>query len=208
MSAIRALWQSGEKKPGGRYAFEILTARAAARLKPSESFSSDYAPLIASMLSAGLDLQAQRWAPLVEADGKANDAWALLAVGAPKPVVTVNADRVGDYASGIGSDNVHRARLLIAALGGLGRLSPAQVTSLAEEYEFPITTQNRFTRVLDRAAARGEQGTVAVLAAAGLQTTGWKNVPPFHLYHIIAALRRVGNEPVARMIAAEALSRT
>jgi hypothetical protein len=207
MSAIRALWEGAEEKPGGRYAFQILTARAAARIKPSDSLSSDYASLIASMLSAGLDIQAAHWASLIEAEGKADDAWALLAVGAPRKVVTITPDQVEDYDSSLGSDGKYKTRLLIAALGGLGRLTPQQVTQLAEDFEFPIATQNRYTRVLDRAAARGEAGTVAVLAAAGMQTRGWKNVPPFHLYRIIAALRRTGNEAAARMIAAEALSR-
>jgi hypothetical protein len=206
MTAIRALWQDSEEKPGGRYAFQILTARAAARIKPSDSLSADYAGLIASMLSAGLDVQAARWAPLVEAAGAADDAWALLAVGTPRKAVTITPGRVEDYASTLGSEGAHKTRLLIAALGGLGRITPAQVAQLAEDYQLPIT-QNRYTRVLDHAAARGEAGTVAVLAAAGMQTRGWQNVPPLYLYHILAALRRTGNEASARMIAAEALSR-
>jgi len=41
----------------------------------------------------------------------------------------------------------------------------------------------------------------------GMQTHDWRYVPPAHLYHVVAALRRTGNEPAARMIAAEALSR-
>jgi hypothetical protein len=206
MSAIRALWQNSDEKPGGRYAFQILTARATARIKPSDDFASDYTNLIASMLSAGLDIQAARWAPLIEAEGKANDAWALLAVGAPRRVVTITPGQIEDYASNLGSEGEHKTRLLIAALGGLGRITSAQMIALAEDYKLPII-QNRYTQVLDRAAARGEPGSVAVLAAAGMQTNGWKNVPPLYLYHIIAALRRTGNEAAARMIAAEALSR-
>jgi hypothetical protein len=208
MSAIRDLWSGAEEKPGGLYGFEILTARAAARIKPSDSFSSDYAKLIASMLSAGLDVQAARWASLVEAEGKADDAWALLAVGLPRRSVTISGSKVDDYASRLGSDGAHKARLVIAALGGLGRITPAELASLAEDYDLPITQQNEYTRVLDRASARAEQGTVAVLAAAGMQTRDWKYVPPVYLYHIIAALKRTGNEPIARMIAAEAISRT
>jgi len=207
MTAIRDLWSKGEDKPGGVYGAQILTARAAARLKPSDSFSSDYGKLIASMLSAGFDIQAQRWASLVEAEGSADDAWALLAVGAPSRVVGISASKVENYASGVGSDNAYKARLLIAALGGLGRLTPGELAQLGEDYELPLNTQNRYTRILDRAAARGEEGTVAVLAAAGMQTVAWKYVPPVYLYHIIAALKRTGNEPVARMIAAEAISR-
>ena len=207
MSAIRDLWSGAEEKPGGLYAFEILTARAAARLKPNDAFASDYARLIASMLSAGLDRQAARWAPLVEAKGDADDAWALLAVGAPRRVVAISTGKVEDYASKLGDEKVHKARLLIAALGGLGRISADDMASLAEDYSMPITRPNSYTRVLRRAAERGEQGTVAVLAAAGMQTRGWQNVPPHYLYHILTALRHTGNEAMARMIAAEALSR-
>jgi hypothetical protein len=57
------------------------------------------------------------------------------------------------------------------------------------------------------AASRGERGNVALLAAVGLQTDDWAGVPPSHLYFITAALRRVGLDPYARMIAAEAMTR-
>ena len=208
MAAIRDLWSDADDKPGRLYASEILTARAVARLRPSDDFASDYERLIASMLSTGLDRQAARWAPLVEAQDAANEAWALLAVGAPRPAVAISPDKIEDYASALGAQGLHKVRLLIAALGATGRISPDDLASLAEEYGLPIARQNAYTRALDRAAERGEPGTVAVLAAAGLQTRGWENVPSFHLYHIMRALRRTGNEAAARMIAAEALSRT
>ena len=50
-------------------------------------------------------------------------------------------------------------------------------------------------------------GTVAILCAAGLQANNWSDIPPEHLYRIVRALRLVGLEPEARMIAAEAVSR-
>jgi hypothetical protein len=114
---------------------------------------------------------------------------------------------VDKYCSSLGSDGAAKARLLIAALAGLGRLKPEAASQLAERYEFQLGIRNRYTDLLDRAGQRHEQGTVAVLAAIGMQARDWKNVPPFHLYHILAALRRSGNEPAARMIAAEAISR-
>jgi hypothetical protein len=40
-----------------------------------------------------------------------------------------------------------------------------------------------------------------------MQTADWNRLPPFHLYHIVAALHRVGLDPEARMIAAEAMMR-
>ena len=45
-------------------------------------------------------------------------------------------------------------------------------------------------------------------AGPGLQTPAWANVPGAHLYHILAALERTRQDFTARMIAAEALSRT
>jgi hypothetical protein len=70
-----------------------------------------------------------------------------------------------------------------------------------------LTAQNRWTRLLERAAERGQQGSVVLLAAAGMQTGGWAGVPPANLYRIVNALRRVGLEYEARMIAAEAVAR-
>ncbi len=49
---------------------------------------------------------------------------------------------------------------------------------------------------------------MALLAAVGMQTNDWNAVPVSHLYFITAALRRVGLDPYARMIAAEAMART
>ena len=46
-----------------------------------------------------------------------------------------------------------------------------------------------------------------LLAAVGLQGRSWADIPPAHLHHILAAMRRVGLGADARMIAAEALSR-
>jgi hypothetical protein len=60
---------------------------------------------------------------------------------------------------------------------------------------------------IDRAARDREVGTVALLAGAGMQTTDWYGVPPAHLFRIVRALRIVGLEFEARMIAAEAIAR-
>ena len=40
-----------------------------------------------------------------------------------------------------------------------------------------------------------------------MQGDSWSKMTPLHLYHIVSALRRVGLEPEARMIAAEAVAR-
>jgi hypothetical protein len=62
--------------------------------------------------------------------------------------------------------------------------------------------------MIDAAAGRGQAGTVLALTGTGLQTRSWEKVPAAHVYHAIAALERTGQDFTARMIAAEALSRT
>jgi hypothetical protein len=141
---------------------------------------------IASMMSAGLDIQAARWAGRVEAGSL---GWALLAVGAPRTPFTIDAKNIEGFG---------KADLLGAGLGGLGRSPVAQ----------DLTAQDSWTRALDRAVAAREPGTVALLAAVGMQTPRWSAVPAARLYRIVAALSAVGLEPEARMIAAEALTRT
>jgi hypothetical protein len=49
---------------------------------------------------------------------------------------------------------------------------------------------------------------VLVLAGSGFQTPYADQVPASHMFHVIAALQRTGLGFDARMIAAEALSRT
>ena len=49
---------------------------------------------------------------------------------------------------------------------------------------------------------------MVVLTGTGFQTANWDRIPSAHLYHAIAALQHTGQDFTARMIAAEALSRT
>jgi hypothetical protein len=46
------------------------------------------------------------------------------------------------------------------------------------------------------------------MAGTGMQTPRFEGVPSAHLFHIVQALRNTGQDFTARMIAAEALSRT
>jgi hypothetical protein len=137
-------------------------------------------------------------------EGKSGDqAWALLALSSPR--ATVDAGRVSGFAGNDDSPNDIRSKMLVAALAGLGRLAGAE--GVAEDMGIDLAGQNRWTRLLERAVERGQQGTVVLLAAAGMQTGGWAGVPPEHLYRIVSALRRVGLDYEARMIASEALAR-
>jgi hypothetical protein len=208
MTALRALW-SAPKDERDRYAAAILTARAAARIRPNDSYASDSAALIGAMMAAGLDMQAERWSGVVaKMDASAGDnAWAMLAVGAPRPAVDLSYGRVDAFRDRAGEAGLQKARLLIAALAGLGRLSPSDQARLASNAGLALGYQDRWTRTMDYAVAAHEPGTVAVLTAAAMQTPSWGGVPPIYFYHMIAAMRQVGLEPQARMMAAEAMSR-
>ncbi len=199
LSALRNLW---EGKDSDAYARLILTARAA-ELAPVVGgvAASDSDRLITSMLSAGLDIQAARWASQVD---RASVGWAALAVGAPRALSGSDSSAVRSVPAG---EDDRRAKFLLAGLAGLGRLPASEASALAESYKVPLGRQDSWTRALDRAAAAGEPATVVLLSAAGMQTRAWRYVPPQALYHIVAALRRVGLEPEARMIAAEAIAR-
>ncbi|MFN2258762.1 MAG: hypothetical protein ABR601_02855 [Parasphingopyxis sp.] len=205
IAAMAQLW-AGDSSTADGYAGLILTARAAAGIRPSPELAGSADRLVAAMMSAGFDISASRWARVVQAadESEVDEAWALLAVGAPREFVDIDLDRLGDYASRAGSSGRHRAQLLAAALAGLGRIDAGDVDG---EFELGLGAENAWTRQLDRAARLGQPGTVALLAATGLQARSWAGIPPSHLYHIVSALRRAGLDPEARMIAAEALTR-
>jgi hypothetical protein len=205
MDALRALWTE-PKTDVEKYARLVLTARAAARVAPSDDYGDDTRNLIGAMLTAGLDDAAAKWGAVADGLDDGDDGWALLAVGAPRKVVTVSARRAGAYVDQQDDDS-RKGAFLVAALAGLGRISPDDAQSLATDYKLPLGLQNSWTRAIDRAAAANQPATVALLAAAGMQTLSWKAVHPAYLMHIVSALRRVGREPEARMIAAEAITR-
>jgi hypothetical protein len=96
----------------------------------------------------------------------------------------------------------------VAGLAGLGRISTDDANSLNRRYHLGLGMTTSWTRMIDAAAGRRQAGTVLVLTGTGLQTPNWDKVPAAHLYHAIAALKRTGQDFTARMIAAEALSRT
>jgi hypothetical protein len=200
LSAMRTLWTApeGERQ---RFARLVLTARAAAAVPPDSAKADDAPRLIASMLTAGLDEVAARWRSAVAAG---SEGWAMLALADPR-AFAVSAGDVQGFASD-DPDRV-KARLLFAGLAGLGRLSTGDAESLAQSLNVRVGAQNSWTRAIDGAAERGEQGTVLLLAAVGMQTTQWRGVPAEVLYHSIAGLRRVGLDGEARMIAAEAIAR-
>jgi hypothetical protein len=206
LDALRDLWGDGEKDAVIRHARLILTATAAARIVPSQDLADDAPNLIASMLTAGYDRQAENWSGVVGGmeGGKGDRAWAMVALASPRPRVEISEGRISAFRDSDDSRDKIRTRLLVAGLAGLGRL-PADT---ARDLGVQVNVQNRWTRLLDRAVQREQQGTVVLLSATGMQTAGWAGVPPESLYKIISALKGVGLEYEARMIAAEAVARS
>ncbi|HZF44164.1 MAG TPA: hypothetical protein VEZ48_12235 [Sphingomonadaceae bacterium] len=208
IAALRSLWN--KNGADAAYANQILTAGAAARLLPASIYAGDVDNIVSSLFAAGMVRPAARWSALVEGldDSEADRAWAMLAVGAPARTVDASAGRVEGFVGRDASPDKLRSRLLVAALAGLGRLDPADTASLTETLNLPLGAANPWTRALEKAAAGGEAGTSVLLAGVGLQAPDWRRVPPHHLYRIMRALRASGEDYAARMIAAEALSRT
>lgn len=199
IGAMTRLWDAAET-PAARYGRMILTARAAARLRPADEVEQADR-LVASMLSAGLDRTAQRWRGHVRAGG---DAWAMLVLADPDGAARGVSAR--DYAPG-GANAERKKQLFFAALAGLGDVPARELADEGERFGVPVAAENSWTRALDRAVATRQQGSVLLLAAVGLQARGWETVPPAALYRVIAALRAVGLDGEARMIAAEAIAR-
>jgi hypothetical protein len=196
VETMHDLWDEA-KTPVDRHARLILTATAAARIPPSGAYGDRLGDLVASMMTAGLDQPAARWGGIVDAAGD-DRAWSILAVGSARPNVDVGGSRVRDF---VKRADGQKGKLLVAALAGLGRLQDPGA------YGVDPSPASRWEVMVEAAARNRQAGTVALLAGIGMQTPNWRGVPPEHLYHILSALRRVGHEYEARMIAAEAMSR-
>jgi len=204
--ALRALWE-GDEAPLQSYGRRVLTAVAATRVRPTAERAEHADELIASMLSAGLDEEAVRWSAAVTGGGADPLAWALLAIGSPRPAVDVSVGAVEEFQGSDDSRGDRRTQMLLAALAGLGRLSEGDASALAASMRVPLGREDRWTRALEEAVRARQPGTVALLAAVGMQAGDWSRVPPSHLFRIVRALRLAGLEFEARMIGAEALMR-
>jgi hypothetical protein len=204
VAAMRGLWGTldGEVETPV-YAASVMTAYAAARITPSEQFADYAGEIIASMLTAGLDRDAASWAGSVEPGSL---GWALLALANPK-AGTANTDALDAFIDDDGSEDYRKSAFLVAGLAGLGRISEGQFGSYASDLDFDPARQTRWTRVIAKAAAVENRGLVALLAGLGMQGNDWKQMTPLYLYHITKALKDVGLEAEARMIAAEAVAR-
>jgi hypothetical protein len=208
LDAIRHMLGLG-KEGLQKEATRALLARAATLIAPDSKLAKDAPDLISAMLAAGYDRAAARW---ISAVGSMDDAdndrcWAMLALGAPN-VSDAASRRITGFIRRDQSPHKVRSAFLVAGLAGLGRISADTANSLNRRYGLGLGGTTSWTRMIDASAARGQAGTVLVLTGTGLQTPAWDRVPPAHLYPAIAALERTKQDFTARMIAAEALSRT
>ena len=209
LSSLRALWGNAsdrEKQMAGW----VTTARASVLMAPDAALKDDSADLIAAMFAGGYDGQAARWAPVVEGfDDEAGDrAWAMLALGLDQPAgLTITQGRIEDFADRDKSVGKRRTRLLIAGLAGLGRINPQVAGQLNAKYGIGLERKTVWTGLIDGAAQRRQAGTVTLLAASAMQAPTAGDIPALYMFHAVTALRRTGQEGLARMIAAEALAR-
>lgn len=209
LAAMRRLWKSDD--PLQREAARAMLGRAAARIAPDPELESDAPDLIASMLAAGMDRQAARWANAASQmdDEAADRAWAMIALAAPEGAsVDLSVGRITAFIGRDESRDRKRSALLVAGLAALGKLDIGAASRLNSRYQLHIQRASPWTAMVDAAARRRQSGSVLVLAGAGLQSADWDWVPSSHMFHIVMALRNTGQDFTARMIAAEALART
>jgi hypothetical protein len=206
LAAMRHLW-SASKDPLQMEASRALVAGAAARIDPDSSLGSDAPELIASLLAGGLDKNAARWNSAVQRmdDKSADRCWAMLALASPN---VIDLGRLGGFIDRDDSPNKKRSQLLVAGLAALGRIDLATASRLNSRYGLHLERTSNWTAMIDAAGDRDEPAAVLVLASTGFQTASWFDVPSAHLFHVVAALRKTGQDYTARMIAAEALART
>ncbi|MBB3357674.1 MULTISPECIES: hypothetical protein [unclassified Novosphingobium] len=203
LAAIKALWGSADN-PDRAYSRLVLTAYAAARMLPSPDLAGDAGGLIASMLTAGLDANAARWSGVVAVG---SEPWGLIALSAPAKSTAIGNAALESFQSGDDSSGALRSQFLLAGLMGLGRVDDATANAFAGKLKINMGRQTRWTRAIDDAAQSDNPALVALLAGFGMQAQSWDKMTAVHLYHIVSALRRVGLDGEARMIAAEAVAR-
>ena len=210
LSAMRRLW-GGNGPSLDRVASHVLLSRPARWVRPSAELESDAPDVVASLFAGGFDRVAQRWAPIAgELDDEAADrVWAMLALGAPEAAqLGIGAGRIDDFADRDTSEGKQRTALLIAGLAGLGRIDAATAGQLSREYRLGLGGETSWTRLIDGAMRRRQDGTSILLTASALQGRDYDEVGAVYLFHAVNALQRSGQEYLARMVAAEALART
>jgi len=199
LTAMQALW-------GGTpdYGRQVLTAYAAARLPVDKGLANDAAPIIASMLAAGLDRNAMPWSRVVD---EGTLGWALLALAQPQQQGSVPSSAVETFIGDDNSAGQRKSRFLLAGLAGLGRLDQGDANNLSSRLGANLAKPSRWSQAIDLAGQYRNPALVALLAGLGMQGSGWDKMTARHLFHIVRALDQAGLNAEARMIAAEAVAR-
>ncbi len=203
MESMRDLW---DRSDAGNilYSNYILTSHAAARFPVSAQYQADTGQLVASMLSAGLDRNAMRWANIAE---NGSDGWAMLVLAMPDLSTPVEYGSLDNYFDNDTSAKNLKSGFLLAGLAGLGRVSDDDRASFEEDLNIRLTRNSRWANAITTAANADKPAVVAILAAVGMQGSDWSAMSPAHLYYIVRSLKAVGLDAEARMIAAEAIAR-
>ena len=210
IAAIRKLLGNGRPYMQ-REAMRAAVARAASLIEPNTDLQNDAPELISAMLAAGYDRQAGRWARACARMNNVNGdrCWAMLALSAPDARgVDVGFARITSFIGRDKSTGKLRSALLVAGLAGVGRINERGANALNRRYGLGLGRRTNWTNVMDQAGRLHQTATILLLTGTGFQSTDFDHLPPAHLYHSLVALERSGQDFTARMIAAEALSRT
>ena len=203
LTAIRALWD-GSADDEARYSRQVLTAYAAARLPVLGDYAAQAPELIASMLAAGLDQNALRWSAQADTGSL---AWGQLAVASASRTTPVDGSALSSFYGNDTSTGYRKSRFLLAGLAGLGRVEASVAGSFSSKLGVELERKTKWSQLIDQAADVNNRELVVLLTGLGMQGSGWDKMTSFNLYHIVAALNRVGLSAEARMIAAEAVAR-
>lgn len=201
LKAMKQLWDGADPKQ--RYARQVLTAYAAARMPVSADYAGDAGDLVTAMLSAGLDANALRWLGAVD---KGSLAWAQLTLVDPRGG-EADTGGISTFAGADKSGESRKTAFLVAGLAGLGRVSDGTRRDYAGKLSVDYDGRSRWSDAIDRAAQVNNPLLVVMLAGLGMQGDSWARMTPRYLYHIVSALNRVGLGAEARLIAAEAVAR-
>ena len=210
VAAIRKLLGS-DKSSLQHEAMRALVARAASLIVPDPKLQGDAPELVSAMLAAGYDTKAARWARACSrmSDESGDRCWAMIALAAPSTNgLDLSYGRITSFIGRDKSAGKLRSALLVGGLIGLGRINQNAANSLNQRYGLGLGRRTSWTDMIDQSGRYRQAGTVLVLTGTGFQSTDFNHLPPAHLYHSLLALERSGQDFTARMIAAEALSRT
>jgi len=216
IEALRTLWAVADR-PLDRVAMALLTARAAAGI-PVHARHADVAPdLVRTLLLAGETKSARRWLPVLQAAAADGDSDAGRALIRLWPLFVV-ADTAGTarhkpalfdlWWDAIDDDSaVDRPRLgqlMAAATEGLGRGLDADAIDDLPRKARLATGPDRFGQRIATAARNRQDGLVILLAAAAVGQRP-QDVDPSRLRALCAALRAIGQERAAALIAIDLL---